>query len=501
MKSAFVSATTAAALLSTAHGADLANGAYDNADACAEKILQGSPTLPKDWVQDGVNNLVGGRENGVWVGFVSGAGTLIPDISMMDGPQGVRNIFSGVEFPTRTSWASAASVGQGWSPEIAYYVGKYQAQETKITGANMALSPGVEIHRVPTNGRNWEYVAGEDATLGVLGRDVTRGLHSEKVLTSIKHYVTQTQELARTRYVAIIDEATLMETYIRPFIPSIQEGTSAVMCAYSKIQVKEHPETSAWLCGSEHVTNGLLRNVLGFKGAVLTDWSAEAKTSTNGVETVNRMAFDWEMKWGSNPDKPVPAGDTAAQRQITKNTLVAMLASGVMEKPAVCSAEPASPVYTPALDDVPEAYKEAFKSTAGTATVQVAESMVLLKNEGVLPLPVKPTKVLLMGEALLTGGGSGDSAAFAYQFPDKKGEATANNGGPFAQARMKEKVTDALGAGAVVHWNFEASKLALDEYDVIISFASNYRSGKSAFTHNHIQLVSIEHVASIYTYQ
>jgi beta-glucosidase len=274
MKTSFVVAATASALLSIANADAMANGAYDNASACAEKILEANPTLSTDWIKEGLNNLLGGRENEGqgYVGYMKGSGTVIPDIKMMDGPQGVRNIFSGVEFPDRTSWPSAASVGQAWSPEIAFFVGKFQAKETKVTGANMALSPGVEVHRVPTNGRNWEYVAGEDATLGVLAKDVTRGIHSEKVLSSTKHYVTQTQELARTSYVAIIDEATLMETYIRAFIPSIQEGTSAIMCAYSKIQVVEHPDTTAWLCGSDHVTTKLLRDVIGFKGVMLSDW-------------------------------------------------------------------------------------------------------------------------------------------------------------------------------------------------------------------------------------
>ena len=87
----------------------------------------------------------------------------------------------------------------------------------------------------------------------------------------------------------------------------------------------------------------------------------------------------------------------------------------------------------------------------------------------------------MVGEALLTGGGSGDSAAFAYQFPNNVGEAMANNGGPFAQDRMRNQLKEALGVGSAVHWEFDADVLALGDYDVIISFASNYRSGESIY--------------------
>jgi beta-glucosidase len=331
-----------------------------------------------------------------------------------------------------------------------------------------------------------EYIPGEDATLGVLAAYMVQGLQSANILVSAKHFVIQLQELNRHNYVAVVDEATLMETYIRAFVPSINAGTSTVMCAYNKIKVSEHPETTAELCGSDHVTNYLLRDVLGFKGAVISDWSATQDSETDGEATINRNVIDWEMNWGHPLDTPVDITDDAAMLQHTKNTLIALLTSGAMPKPSECAnlEDPKAPTDPPPLGDVPDVYKVAFESgtAAAVGPIVVAESMVLLKNDNdALPLvpPIGGTatiKVLLAGEALTTGGGSGDSAAFSYEFPDHNAENLANNGGPFAQAHMVEKLMAAFGEGSQVHWEFDTNNtLPMTEYNVIISFASNYR--------------------------
>jgi hypothetical protein len=141
-------------VIAAATGNTLAQDVYDNAEACADAYLAAHPTLHSDWIKGNLNGYLGGREGDNFVGSLNMTGTEFPPVGMMDGPAGVRNIRNGIDFPEKVSWASAASIGQSWSPEVAYFVGKIQAEEFKMVDANMALSPGVEVHRVPTNGRN-----------------------------------------------------------------------------------------------------------------------------------------------------------------------------------------------------------------------------------------------------------------------------------------------------------------------------------------------------------
>ena len=120
----------------------------------------------------------------------------IPQIKMNDGPQGFRdNKHPG----TSTSWPSAMTVAASWDEELAMAYGVAMGKEFAGKGANVQLGPGVCIARVPQNGRNFEYLSGEDPFLGyTLVQPVVQGIQSQGVIADAKHYVLNNQETNRS---------------------------------------------------------------------------------------------------------------------------------------------------------------------------------------------------------------------------------------------------------------------------------------------------------------
>jgi len=459
------------------------HGVYDRAHKLAvKKVHENHGAIVDQWLQ--VNYTMGGRQSPDYVAIIENRSADVPTLNMMDGPQGVRNYGSGTWKEDRIAWPAAGCHGTAWSPEFSYYTAKLGMHDWKEIGANVALTPGVNVHRLPTNGRNWEYISGEDALVGELSADFIRGMQSENMLPALKHFALNQQELNRHGNIATLDEATLMETYLRAYQPAIDAGAGAIMCSYNRIKVTEHNDTWAHACGSEYLSKHLLRNVMGFKAALMTDWSnsiSNTTTAPNGTEvTVDaRGVVDWEMQWQVDDTQglywPIPK---EARRQTIINSLTGIRVSGLMGD------DGKAPTTEPDLSHVPMRYLHAMKQgdVNSVAVAQVAETLIMLKNgyqnsDG--PLPINrddKVKILLAGEAMLTGGGSGDSAAFSWWFPDHVAEALSNNGGLVAQMNMTKELEGAF-PNSVVHWDFETDRVKeLEDYDYIIAFGAQYRT-------------------------
>jgi len=451
---------------------------YDEARECANNYLIENPDTPEKLIQ---NELYGGRNDESYVGFVSKGDSNLIDLRMMDGPQGLRSILSGSTDigAERVSWASAASHAVAQSPHFSYYQARIMMDDWDIVDSNIALTPGLEIHRVPTNGRNWEYMGGEDATLAKLGWDYVRGLQSRNITATAKHFAMNTQELNRFHNIAQVDEETFMQTYAKVFVPSIEAGVGSIMCSYNRISFWETPEKNSWLCGDDYAAGVLLRNSLGFKGALMSDWNAQIATTTNGETVENRQVMDWEMHWAEPVRYKVPRD---AYEEITRRSLTAFYATGIFNDEGKCPNAKVSTDAPPGIEELPEKYKASMinGNAEKFGTYFVAESMVMLKNQNnLLPLPAdKSLKVLLTGEAMLSGGGSGDSAANSHLFPNG-GESLANDGGPWAQEKMQTTLKAALPLGSIVDWDFDVESDGVIDYslyDLILSFGAQFRS-------------------------
>lgn len=304
----------------------------------------------------------------------------IPPITMNDGPQGFRDTTAGY-YGTTTAFPSALTVAASWDREAVQAWGEGMGKEFKKKGANVQLGPGLCLARVPRNGRNFEYLSGEDPFLGAqLAGPAVRGIQSQNVVANAKHWVLNNQETNRGAVSAEADERTRFEMYYPAFEAAIEAGVGSFMCGYNKINgiySCENPETLA----------RDLKQLLGFKGYVMSDWGATHSTSIMAGLDMEMPGGDW-----MNPELILPAiaaGSVTVEAidDSVFRILWAMFSVGVMDLPA----------------DTWDWHHRAENVTSEEA-VALAQSLsesstVLLKNDkNILPLK-KGQKIAVLGLA------------------------------------------------------------------------------------------------------
>ena len=167
-----------------------------------------------------------------------------------------------------TCFPTAAALGSSWDVDLLHRVGEALGRETRANDVAVLLGPGVNIKRTPLCGRNFEYVSEDPVVAGALGAAIVRGIQSQGVGTSLKHFAANNQETDRMRVSADVDERTLREIYLPAFervVTNAQPWT--VMCAYNKVNgtyASEHH----WLLTE------VLRDEWAFEGLVVSDWGA-----------------------------------------------------------------------------------------------------------------------------------------------------------------------------------------------------------------------------------
>ena len=153
-------------------------------------------------------------------------------------------------------------------------------------GANIQLGPGLNVARVPLNGRNFEYLSGEDPYLGYrMVQPVVKGIQSQKVLANAKHFILNNQETNREAVSAETDERTRFEIYYPPFEGAIEAGVASMMCSYNKIN-------NAWSCENP-TTLRELRVLLGFEGFLMSDWGATHSMSIAAGLDIEQPGANW----------------------------------------------------------------------------------------------------------------------------------------------------------------------------------------------------------------
>mmetsp|Transcript_91150 Transcript_91150/g.262925 ORF Transcript_91150/g.262925 Transcript_91150/m.262925 type:complete len:774 (+) Transcript_91150:98-2419(+) len=211
-----------------------------------------------------------------WVGLTSAVPRLgIPALRMQDASSGFRPLGPG-EYGTVTSWPSLLAMASTWDEVAVWRMASAVAAEFRAKGANVLLGPGLNVHRTPWGGRNWEYLSGEDPYLGSrLAPAYIRAIQSAGVMATIKHFAFNQQETERRRSNAVVAEKTAWELYFPPFEAAIGAGAGAVMCSYNRFNGSQ-------ACGSKALLTDILRGRLGFAGFVMSDW--EALMSTDALE-------------------------------------------------------------------------------------------------------------------------------------------------------------------------------------------------------------------------
>lgn len=315
----------------------------------------------------------------------------VASIMLTDGPHGLRkqnaasdHLGLGDSVPA-TCFPPAAALGSSFDPELAERVGAALGVESAIENVAVILGPGINIKRSPLCGRNFEYVSEDPILSGVIGAGLVRGIQSQGVGASLKHFAANNQEDDRMRVSADIDPRPLREIYLRGFERVVTEAQPwTVMCSYNRIN-GVYASEDPWLL------TRVLREQWGFEGLVVSDWGA-----VDDRVAALRAGLDLEM--------PSSGGQTDAQ-------IVAAVESGTLEASVLDIASGrvldlvAKAARRPNISgplDV-DAHHALAREVAG-------RSIVLLKNEGaILPL-AQGASIAVIGEFARTprfqGGGS-----------------------------------------------------------------------------------------------
>ena len=313
----------------------------------------------------------------------------IPAIKVSDGPNGARGGGSLVGGVKAASFPVGIALAASWNLALVNQIGQVLAEEAQSKGARVLLGPTVNIHRSPVNGRNFECYSEDPFLSARLAVAYITGLQSKGVSATVKHFIGNESEFERMTMSSEIDARALREIYLPPFEAAVKEAhTWAVMSAYNRVNgtyAGEHPV----LLGQ------ILKQEWGFDGLVMSDWFA-AHTVTS-VEA----GLDLEM--------PGPA------RQRGEKLLAAIRSGAVSPESVRDSAQRVlrliARVGAFENPDIPE--EQAIDRPEHRALIRQAgaEGIVLLKNEGILPLDrVKLEKIAVIGPnaktAQIMGGGS-----------------------------------------------------------------------------------------------
>lgn len=186
----------------------------------------------------------------------------VPVVCLADGPSGVK-MDNG---DTATSMPNGTLIACSWDVEAAEKLYEYASVELCSHNIDSLLGPGINIHRSPLNGRNFEYLSEDPYLTGKIGAALVKGMSIHGNSATVKHFAANSQELCRNTVVSVVSERALREIYLKPFEMCVKEGNAkTIMTSYNPIN--EH-----WTAVNYELNTVILREEWGYTGMVMTDW-------------------------------------------------------------------------------------------------------------------------------------------------------------------------------------------------------------------------------------
>ncbi len=305
----------------------------------------------------------------------------IPSFFMCDGPAGLRKQQLGKatdmlginDSVAATCFPSAVSTANTWNRKLLYQMGKAIGEEARDQDVALVLGPGVNIKRNPLCGRNFEYFSEDPLQTGILAAEFVKGLQSQGVGCSLKHFACNSQETSRLLSDSVIDERALREIYLKAFEIVVKKADPAtVMSAYNKIN-------GVYCSDNKKLLNDILREQWGFNGLVVTDWG--------GMN--NRI-----KAFVAGNDLMMPGGSDYMEKDVLEAVKKGQLDEAYIDK----CAERIIEMALRAKELFKEEYQADYSKNHQLAVKIAEEGAVLLKNEDeILPLK-EDKKILIVGD-------------------------------------------------------------------------------------------------------
>ncbi|NVM77507.1 beta-glucosidase [Duganella sp. SG902] len=402
--------------------------AQDASDAWAASVLGQMTQDEKFDLVRGSNPFAArpklGAEVAKGAGYVKGVPRLgVPFLTESDASVGVANMTGGLRpGDVATALPSTALLASTWDARLVERGSAMIGAEARDKGFNVLLAGGVNLAREPRNGRNFEYFGEDPLLAGTLAGHAIRGVQSNHVMSTIKHFALNTQETGRTILTADMEQGALRESDLLAFEIGIEIGQpGSVMCAYNKIN-------GVFGCENAFLLNDVLRRDWGYKGFVMSDWGAVHGPS---------IAQGLDQESGTTP---ADAGYFGAQ-------LRAALAAGTVKQADLDQSvrRILRSIHAVGLADHPPAQKPIDYEANARVAQEVAEAgIVLLKNERqLLPIAASVRTILVVGGhadvGVLAGGGGSSQVnpvgGAALKLPAAFGKKLYSNSSPMVALR------------------------------------------------------------------
>jgi beta-glucosidase len=325
-------------------------------------------------------------------GYVAGIPRLgIPALQETDAELGVANPGDVRPGDTATAMPSDLALASTWDPALARVQGQTVAAEARAKGFNVLLGGAANLIRDPRGGRNFEYFSEDPLLTGLMAGGMIDGAQSRHVISTTKHFALNAQETDRVVLNARIDPAAMRESDLFAFELAIERGRpGVVMCAYNQVN-------GSYSCENDWLLNQVLKTDWRYPYFVMSDWGAVHSTvraAMAGLDQESGEQLDTQNFFADGLIQAIRDGEVPPARldDMARRVLTSIFAHGLADE-----RDPPEPVD--------------FAASDRTALAIACEGTVLLRNRGLLPLPVDIRRLVVIGAHADRGAPSGGGSS------------------------------------------------------------------------------------------